>query len=126
MSREIKFRAWKDDIKRFKYFDLKSESECEYTNFCLYGGDPEQYTGLKDKNGKEIYEGDIVNKGYLNYEVIDEIGAVKLGILSDSDGYYHHQTMGWKAGDNSLLMFMQNVKLLATFTKHQKILGQNT
>ena len=66
MSREIKFRAWDKDIKDFAYFDLDSESECDYTNFCLARGEKEQYTGLKDKNGKEIYEGDILegNNGF--------------------------------------------------------------
>ena len=50
MSREIKFRAWDGFAKKFKY---GSEVLDHYTNFDVS-------TGLKDKNGKEMYTGDIV------------------------------------------------------------------
>jgi len=59
MSRDIKFRAWRSYGKAGWLFKDKHYYELPYRT-SWFGVKLMQYTGLKDKNGLGIYEGDIL------------------------------------------------------------------
>ena len=94
MNREIKFRVYDEDLKRMRYFNSPHDFICfdekgngyyhnMQTGLGEWFSDLMQYTGLKDKNGVEIYEGDICKGNEIRDK--NHLFIIKYGKYKTSD-----------------------------------------
>ena len=127
--REIKFRAWDKDLKRWTNYSIDDgllmfydkhaecwETDQEGERFILC-----QYTGLKNFNGKEIYEGDIVRAvGFSKW-----IGVAK---YSDKNQAFVFEAIdkNYRGSRVSMTQFDRHVKIIGNIYENPELLKELT
>lgn len=111
MNREIKFRIWNDyDKKIIHWNELLEKNLANIFTIPSYDKWLMQYTGLHDKDGKEIYEGDIVKYENMTGKIMFFNGSF---ILSDLE-----ETEEWELG-----VINEEVEIIGNIYDNPELLG---
>mgnify|MGYP000259234524 CR=1 FL=1 len=135
MNREIKFRAWHKDLKKmFKIGQITLEkgtwnfdpNDRDFIgmsipfqpSFVLM-----QYTGLHDKNGKEIYEGDIIKcEQYIGGNFVDY--CIEKGFVEFKDGEFGlHRKQGYYQSLRKFIEYDYELEVISNVYDNPELLG---
>lgn len=122
--REIKFRAWdKEEKEMVSWKTLIDYCDLDY----LFGNinetpkrvtipdfDVMQYTGLKDKNGIEIFEGDVLTSNVQPCKMVNPI--------KDGYGVVRFENGMFKLGAISLVTFISKMEVIGNIYENPELL----
>lgn len=135
MDRVIKFRGKSlVDIGKIKkgdwvYGGISYDTDRVWIDMTYYGEilvDKEtvgQYTGLNDKNGKEIYEGDIIRcKKYVEGNFVDY--CIENGFVEFKDGEFGlHRKQGYYQSLKKFLEYDYELEVIGNIYENSELLG---
>jgi len=126
MMREIKFRAWNAPLKKMDYSPLNAvgfDGRVYYGNADITGffENIMQYTGLKDRQGRMIYEKDIAEESYINpmtgKKVVDRY------VIEWENGIHKMKYIGNQKGmDRYLWMRLDEIEVIGDVYRNPDLL----
>ncbi len=110
MSREIRFRAWDGEaMKPWECINLGHMMSLNSKKWTVM-----QYTGLHDKNGKEIYEGDVVKQNHLHSD--SQVGQVWYRAALGS-------VVGWMVGAFYMSSMMESIEVIGNVHENPELMS---
>lgn len=122
--RQIKFRKWREGVGMFYSGGVFLEEAVQFFDLLSPTDELMQFTGLKDKSGREIYEGDILSVLNPMHEpdnvcIVEWTDAGYVYEPVDGYGYFDISTIAWAMEMGYSFQYIGNIH------ENPELLGQN-
>lgn len=121
-QRDIKFRGWSEIDGQFYHFNL------EEIPTGIYGGTiNQQFTGFQDKDGKDIFEGDIIKYQYFDIDSFSYYTATGEVIWNSGQDCYNNLFGGWEVTFGEKTKYInKNCEVIGNIFETPELLDEKT